>query len=124
MSTFVQHCVPIDVEWLAADMAAFEFSAAHASPDPLDYQTAFKFGHRRDDGDDDGAARWAARIQLLTEADELDVDMAEFVQHFEKMPCGTCPAVPRHTTTTSNCPRRASTNISSRAGRRTRAPLK
>src|ERR1039458_3902845 len=78
-----------------AVLRASRFWRAPAAPDPLDYQTAFKFGHHRDDGDDDGAARRAARIQLLTEADELDVEMAEFVQHFEKMPCGTCPAVTR-----------------------------
>ena len=47
--------------------------------------SAFEFGDRSDD-DDDGAAQRAARVDLLAEADELDVEPVQLVEHFEEVP--------------------------------------
>ena len=49
-----------------------ELGAAHASTDPLNDQRSFQLGDGADD-DDDRAAQRAAGIELLAEADELDV---------------------------------------------------
>lgn len=55
-----------------ADVPAFKTSAPHAGPDTLDDQVAFEFGDGADDHND-GAAQGTARVDLLAEADELDV---------------------------------------------------
>lgn len=67
-----------------ADVPAFEASATHSSPDPLDDQRAFQLRDGRDDYDD-GAAQRAAGIKLLPEADELDVQPVQFIQHFQEV---------------------------------------
>jgi len=68
-----------------SDVPAFETGAPHAGADSFDDQRAFEFGDRSDNHDD-GAAQRAARVDLLTEADELDVEPVELVQHFEEGP--------------------------------------
>ena len=64
---------------------AFEPGAPHAGADPLDDQVAFEFGDGADD-DHDGAAQRAAGVDLLAEADELDVEPVQLVEHFEEVP--------------------------------------
>ena len=76
---------PVEVQRLATDVLAFELGPAHAGPDPLDDQVAFEFGDRPDD-DHDGAAQRAAGVDLFTEADELDVEPVQFIEHFEEVP--------------------------------------
>ena len=75
----------IEAERGSSDVPAFEAGAPHAGTDSLDDQVAFELGDRSDDHDD-GAAQWAARVDLLAEADELDVEPVEFVEHFEEVP--------------------------------------
>ncbi len=61
----------VEDKWHASDVPAFEPGAPHTGADPLDDQIAFKLGYCSDD-DDDGAAQWAARVDLLAERNELD----------------------------------------------------
>ena len=75
---------PVEIERLPADVAAFELGPAHAGPDPLDDQVAFEFGDGPDD-DHDGATQRAAGVDLLAEADELDIQPVQFVEHFEEV---------------------------------------
>ncbi len=77
-------CPAVEVERLASDVPAFELGAAHAGAHPLDDQVALQFGDRADDHHD-GAAQRAARVDLLAEADELDVEPVQLVEHFEEV---------------------------------------
>src|SRR5947207_2221269 len=75
----------VDVERTATETAAFEAGAAHAGPNPLDDQAALQFRNGGDD-DRDGAPQRAAGVEVLAEADELDVEMVEIVEYFEEVP--------------------------------------
>jgi hypothetical protein len=48
--------IPVKLEWIAPDVAAFEAGAPHSGADPLDDEVAFELGDRADD-DDDGSAQ-------------------------------------------------------------------
>ena len=74
----------IQDQWIASDVPALETGAPHAGPDPLDDQVAFQFCDRTDDHDD-GAAQGTARVDLLAEADELDVEPVELIQHLQEV---------------------------------------
>src|SRR5664280_2820987 len=74
----------VQLQWIAADVPAFEAGAPHAGADPLDDQIAFQFGHRADDHHDSPAQR-AAGVDLLAEADVLDVEPAQLVQHVKEV---------------------------------------
>jgi hypothetical protein len=73
-------CVPpvlddgftIEIKRLAADVLALEPGAPHAGAHSLDDQAALEFGDSADD-DNNGTAQRAAGVDLLAEADELDV---------------------------------------------------
>jgi hypothetical protein len=52
---------------------AFELGPPHACPHPLDDQAALQLGDSADD-DDYRPAQRAAGVDLLAEADELDVE--------------------------------------------------
>jgi len=69
---------------ISSDVPALELGAPHAGAHPLDDQVAFEFGDRADDHHD-GAAQRAARVDLLAEAHELDVEPAQFIKHFEEV---------------------------------------
>ncbi len=68
-----EHRDPIHVDWPAADVAAFEPGPAHAGPDSFDDEVALQLGDRADD-DHNGATERAAGIEVLAEADVLDVE--------------------------------------------------
>ena len=102
--------VAIDVEWRPADTLALQPGAAHAGAYPLDDQVAFQFGDGADDHDD-GAAQRAAGIDVLAEADELDVEVAELVEYLQKCVTERASRSKAQTMTTSNRPRRASAII-------------
>ena len=93
---------PVEFERLAADVASFEPGAAHAGADPLDNKVALQFRDRPDD-DYDGAAQRAAGVDLFSEADELDVEAVELVEHFEEVLHG---APPRPGRADARCPPR------------------
>ena len=86
-SALLENSNPIDIEWPPADMPAFQPGAAHACPHPLDDEIPFEFCDGADD-DHDGSPERAAGIEVLAEADELDVEMVEFVEHFEEVAHG------------------------------------
>ena len=77
----------IEVERGAADVPAFQLGPAHTGPNPLDNKVAFQLGDGADD-DDDGAAQRAAGIDVLSEADELDAQVVQFVEHLEEVADG------------------------------------
>ena len=68
-------------------MPALQPGTAHPCPDPLDDEVAFQFCDGSDD-DDNGPPERAAGIEIFAEADELDFQVVEFVQHFEEVPNG------------------------------------
>ena len=82
----------VENQWHASDVTAFEAGAPHSGADPLDDQVAFKLGDCADD-DDDGAAQRAAGIDLFTEADELDVEPVQLVQHIEEVLHRSCDSI-------------------------------
>jgi hypothetical protein len=86
-SALLENSNPIDIEWPPADMPAFQPGAAHACPHLLDDEIPFEFCDGADD-DHDGSPERAAGIEVLAEADELDVEMVELVEHFEEMAHG------------------------------------
>ena len=86
-SPITKHRSPIYIQWPAADVPAFEPGPAHAGPDPFDDQVALELGDGADD-DHDGAAQRAARVDLLAEADELDVQVVELVEHLQEVADG------------------------------------
>ena len=92
--TIPKNRLAIDLERLAADMASFEFRAAHAGSDTFDDQRPFQFGDRADD-DDDGTAQRSASIEVFAEADELDAKVIQLVEHFEIVPNGAGDAIAR-----------------------------
>jgi hypothetical protein len=50
----------------------------------LDDETALEFCDCTDD-DHNGPTQWAAGVDLLSEADELDVESAQLVQDFQEV---------------------------------------
>ena len=76
--------VAIDVEWRPAQALAFQLGAPHAGTNALDNKVAFQLGDGSDD-DDHGPAQRAASIDVLPEADELDVEVGQLVQHLKKV---------------------------------------
>jgi hypothetical protein len=84
MGTIPQQSFMIDVEPWPADMLTFKLGSPHASPDALHYQVAFQFSDGADD-DDDGAAQWTAGVDVFPEADELDAEVIQFIQHFQEV---------------------------------------
>lgn len=78
----------IYVERPTANMSSFQSGATHACAHPLDDEISFQLGDGTDD-DDNGSPQRAASIQVFTEADELDVEVVELVQHFEEVSDGS-----------------------------------
>ena len=58
--------------------------AAQASAHPLDDQVALEFRNRSDD-DHDRPAQWPSGIDLLAEADELDVEPVQLIENFQEV---------------------------------------
>lgn len=75
-------------------MPAFQSGSTHAGTNTFNDQVAFEL---RDGADDhhDGPAQGAGRIDRLAEADELDVEVVELVQHFEQVLGGACDPIAR-----------------------------
>src|SRR5664280_531324 len=74
----------VEYQRLAADVLTFETSAPHAGAHPFDDQTAFKLSDGADDHDD-GASQRAAGIDVFPEADVLDADPIQLVEHIEEV---------------------------------------
>jgi len=89
---FSKDGITIESKRWTSDMLAIEPGAPHAGAHPLDDQAAFKFRDRTDDHDD-GAAQRPAGVDLFAEADELDVQSVEFVEHFQEVPSRASDAI-------------------------------
>jgi len=86
-SALLENSNTIDIEWPPADMPSLEPGAAHSCPHPFDDEIPFELCDGPDD-DHDGPPERAAGIEVLAEADELDVEMIEFVEHLEEVAHG------------------------------------
>jgi len=73
-------------------MPALQPGAAHPCPYPFDDEVAFQFRDGADD-DDDGPSQRATGIEVLPKTYELDLQMVEFIQHFEEVPDGSSDSV-------------------------------
>lgn len=82
----------IDLQRRSAHGTSFEAGAAHAGAHPLDDQVAFELGDCSYDHDG-GAAQRSASVDLLAEAQELDVEPVQLVEHFEEVPGGPGDAI-------------------------------
>jgi hypothetical protein len=84
VASIAEDGIAIEFERLPSDVPALELGSPHAGSHTLDDQVAFEFRDRSDD-DDDGPAQRAGRVDRLAEADELDVEAVELIEHFEQM---------------------------------------
>src|SRR4051812_25707843 len=75
-------------------LTAFELGTPHSGTNPLDDQVAFQFGDRSDDHYD-GSTQRTAGVDLLAEADELDVQPVQIIQHVEEVTSGACDPIAR-----------------------------
>jgi hypothetical protein len=66
-------------------MPSFEPGPAHTCPDPFDDEIPLQLCDSPDD-DDNGPTKRAAGIEVLAEADELDGQMVELIEHLEEVP--------------------------------------
>src|ERR1017187_3676632 len=69
----------------SADALAVEAGAPHAGADSLDDERPFQLRDCADD-DHDGAAQRPAGVDLFAEADELDAQTIQLVQHLKEVP--------------------------------------
>jgi len=65
-------------------MPAFKFCPPHAGTDPFNDQTALQLRDRADD-DHNRPAQGTSGVDLFAEADELDVEPVQFVEHLEEV---------------------------------------
>jgi len=84
----------IQIERWTADVLAFEPGASHAGADSLNDQAALELCDRADD-DDDGPTQRTTGVDLLAEADELDVEPVELIQHFQEVTSRPSDAITR-----------------------------
>lgn len=75
---------PVDVERCSADSPAFQFRSTHSSSNSLDDQTLFEFGNGTHNHDDRSTKR-TGRVDIFPQTDELDVEVTQFVEHFQEM---------------------------------------
>ena len=75
---------PVDIQRPPPNLPAFEPGPPHAGPNPLHDQTALELGDGADD-DDDGAAQRPAGVDVFSERNELDVEVAELVEHLDEV---------------------------------------
>ena len=71
-SSIFEEGMTIDFEWSTTDPSAFQTRSAHAGLHSFDDKRALEFGNDTDDRDD-GTAQGSASIEVLAEADELDL---------------------------------------------------
>src|SRR5271169_208387 len=79
-----QHRLPVDLQWRPADAPAFQLGAPHAGAHSFDNQITFQLGDGADD-DDHRPAQRAAGVDVLPKAYELDVEVGQLIQRFEKV---------------------------------------
>ena len=68
----------------SADSLAVQTGTPHAGADSFDDERPFQLGDSADDHDD-GAAQRSAGVDLFPEADELDSDSVELVEHIQEV---------------------------------------
>ena len=74
----VMDALAVQFQGMTSDVSAFELGAPHAGTHPLDDQATFQFSDRPDD-DHDGPPQRSTGVDLLAEADKLDVQPIQIV---------------------------------------------
>jgi hypothetical protein len=77
-------CSPVNVKRHTADSSSLQFCAAHASLYAHDNETLLQFCNRSDD-DDHCSTQWAAGVNVFPQTHKLNSQMAEFIEHLQKM---------------------------------------
>ena len=75
---------PVDAERRSTDSSAFQLRSAHSCSNPFDDQTFLKLRNRTHNHDYRTAQR-ASRVNIFAQANELDVEVAQFVEYFQEM---------------------------------------
>jgi hypothetical protein len=83
----MEHSYAIDLQRLAPDVPAFEPGTSHAGTDAFDDQVALELGDGADD-DHHRATQRAAGVEVLPEADELDLEMVELIEYLKEVADG------------------------------------
>ena len=78
--TVSEDCFAVEHECRTSDVLTFQAGASHTGTHPLDDQAPFQFCDATDDHHD-SPAQWAAGVDLLAEADELDAQTVQLVEH-------------------------------------------
>ena len=99
--TVVKDGGAIENKRLPSDVPAFQFGAAHPGPYPLDDQVALQLGDSADD-DHNRAAQRPSGVDLFAEADELDVQPVQLIQHLKEVLHGPGDRSEAQTRMTSN----------------------
>jgi hypothetical protein len=74
----------VNVEWSAAYSPTFQPRSAHPRLHAFGNQRTFKLGNRTDNHDY-RPAQWASRVDIFAQADELDAEMSQLVEHFQEV---------------------------------------
>ena len=87
--TLAMQTIPLDgcmveLQRSATDALAFEAGAPHSGAHPFDDQVAFEFGDGADD-DNDSPSQRTGSVDVLSEADVLDVEAVELVEDIEEV---------------------------------------
>ena len=93
-TTVCNNRTSVDVEWRSTDSPTFQFRSPHAGSNSLDDKTFFQFGNRTDNHDYRPAER-ASCVDIFPETDELDFEVAQFIEHFQEMAGTSCDSIER-----------------------------
>jgi hypothetical protein len=86
------HSVAVHNEFPTADMLTFQFCPGRAAAHAFDNKVALQFADRADDHDH-RPTQWPGGVDLCAVADELDVEMLQFIQHFQKVANAACQPI-------------------------------
>jgi hypothetical protein len=75
---------PVYIQRGTTNSSSFQFRSPHAGSNSLDDKTIFELGYRADNHDY-RPAEWASRVNIFAQANELDAEMSQLVEHFQEM---------------------------------------
>jgi len=75
---------PIENQRFSSDVPSFKLCPPHSGAHSLDDEAALQLGDGANDHHD-RSSQWTAGVDLLPEADELDVEPVQLIEHFEEV---------------------------------------
>jgi hypothetical protein len=84
----------IDLERRTTYSSTFQFRSSHPGFDSFDDQTLLELGNRTHNHDD-RSTQWTGRVDIFADADELDLEVVQLVEHFQEMADISSDAVKR-----------------------------